>query len=94
MKEWKSFQEDVEKVHYSMKTLDPDFGGFFLGRISTLIGKIYEEVMNDKQSDWIGYYVYELDWGTKYKAGMVKSKEGKNIKLKTLEDLWNILHTK
>lgn len=92
MKDWKSFQEDVEGVHDSMKKLDPDFGGFFLGRVSTLIGEMLTEVFADK-SDWIGYYVYELDWGKGYKPGCIKS-NGKNVKLKTLDDLWSILHEK
>ena len=46
------------------------------------------------ESDWIGYWVYELDCGDKYHDGCVTSTSGGhevNIPLKTVEDLWNLL---
>lgn len=46
------------------------------------------------ESDWINYYIYDLDWGNKYKAGMVTNPEGKNVKLKSLDDLWKMLTNK
>lgn len=42
-------------------------------------------------NDWIGYYVYELDWGKKYHPGCVIDKDGTDIILKTSEDLYEFL---
>lgn len=55
-----------------------------------LIGAL-EKVFHDKNS-WISYWIYELDFGNKYKEGSVIDADGSDIPLKTIEDLWNLLH--
>jgi len=40
---------------------------------------------------WISYYIYELDFGRKYKDGCVTNPDGSIVKLKTVKDLWNLL---
>lgn len=53
------------------------------------------EAMNDTETDWINYYIYELDWGEKNDELKVYEEDGKTeIPLKTLDDLYNILTTK
>lgn len=56
---------------------------------------ILEEIFNDKETQWISYYLYELDCGKSYKDGDIteKDKDGneKIIPLKTPEDLYNLL---
>ena len=42
-------------------------------------------------TDWIEYFIYELDFGEKYEDGSI-TENGKNIKLKTPEDLWELLN--
>lgn len=49
------------------------------------------QILTKDEGDWIGYYVYELDFGRNYKPGDVKDDKGNNIPLQTTEDLWNIL---
>lgn len=49
-------------------------------------------VMKDT-GEWIYYFIFELNFGFKYKEGDVSLK-GKNIPLKTFDDLWNILINK
>lgn len=51
------------------------------------------DIFEDKE-DWIGYYVFELNWGEDYRPGIVKDKDGNDIPLATLEDLYNILMKK
>ena len=48
------------------------------------------DIFEDKE-DWIGYYIFELNWGEEYEPGMVKDKDGNDVPLATLEDLYNIL---
>lgn len=50
---------------------------------------LLSEQFND-ESDWIGYWVYDLDLGTKWKEGTVID-NGKDVKLKTVEDLYVML---
>lgn len=54
--------------------------------------KILEDMFNDK-SGWISYYIWELEFGDKYVDGCITEK-GKNIKLKGIDDLWNIINNK
>ena len=63
--------------------------------------KLLEDLTRDLTGDekdsvagsWIGYFIYELDFGSKYEPGRIKAKDDTNIPLATPEDLWNILLT-
>lgn len=89
MIELKKLDEDIRDVDLALKKLDPDFGGFYISRCTTLIVDCLKSAMNDKD-DWISYYIYELEWGNKWKKGTVTDNK-KDIKLKTLDDLYNYI---
>lgn len=42
-------------------------------------------------NDWIDYYIYELEFGKKFKKGMVKDKNGKNFLLSNPKQLYKNL---
>jgi hypothetical protein len=48
------------------------------------------KIATDDNSDWIEYFIYDLDFGVNWKEGMVTF-EDKDIKLQTPIDLWNLL---
>lgn len=50
---------------------------------------LLESAMKDT-SEWIGYWLYELDCGAKYRPSSV-TQNGKPIKLKTVADLYALL---
>jgi hypothetical protein len=50
---------------------------------------LLEDYFQDK-SEWIGYWIYELNYGRDYKPGMITI-DGNDFKLKTEEDLYNLL---
>lgn len=52
--------------------------------------KLLRHVFND-ESDWISYYIYDLDFGKEYHEGVVRDENGQNIPLLTIEDLYNLL---
>lgn len=60
--------------------------------------KLLEELTGDKKEpvagSWIEYFIYELDFGSKYKKGDVRGKDGTIIPLATSEDLWKLLSKK
>ena len=56
-----------------------------LDHLITMIGDMF----NDK-SDWIGYWIYELDFGVGWKEGMVTINDV-DVKMKTIEDLYIVL---
>lgn len=46
---------------------------------------------DDGSPGWIDYYIYDLEFGEKYRPGSV-SVAGEDYELKTPEDLWNLLN--
>lgn len=94
LKELTNEQDKINNVMKKSKLADGfNVGLFGITWYEDLIIKILKDTFNDK-SDWIGYWIYELDFGKDYKKGCVKSKEGKNIPLKTIDDLYNLLNNK
>ena len=54
--------------------------------------KILHKIFEKKDVDeWISYFCFELDFGKKYKIGMIKDEFGKDIPLSTFEDLYVLL---
>lgn len=68
-------------------------GSEFSLSFPTLIDNVIELLgilLNDKY-EWISYWMFELYCGSKYKDGMITDRNGENIRLKTIRDLWNLL---
>lgn len=63
-----------------------------IDRLTYLPMRMIVDLTGDQENGWIGYWFYELDKGKKWKKGMIEDK-GKDIKLKTLNDLWKILNS-
>lgn len=49
-----------------------------------------EKIMGDTDS-WIGYFVYEMDFGANCREDSILDKDGKPIPLYTASDLYNLL---
>lgn len=91
IEELHSLENDIQNVHSAMKKLDPDFGGFYLSRVSTLVLNLLEKAIGDKYQ-YINYFIYDLDYGKKWKKrSVVDTKNGKFIKLKTISDLYDYI---
>ena len=43
------------------------------------------------EDDWIGYFIFELEFGKRYVEGMVTREDGTNIPLATTDDLYRLL---
>lgn len=53
-----------------------------------LLHLIFNE--EDKE-EWISYFCFDLDFGKKWKSGTITAKDGTDIKLENIEDLYNLL---
>src|SRR6056297_393184 len=62
----------------------------FTSGVSDSIIDLLEDYFCDDE-DWIYYWLYELDFGQKWKPGLVQI-NGSEIKLQTIEDLYGILN--
>ncbi len=88
--ELQSIETDIEAVHKALQKLDPDFGGFYLSRVNTLIVQLLQDAAEDKY-EYVSYFIYELDYGKKWHKGCITDKNKKDIKLQTAEDLYNYI---
>lgn len=51
---------------------------------------LLEDIFHD-EGHWITYWLYELTFGKQYKPGMIRDENGKDIELRSVTDLWNLL---
>lgn len=90
MTELLSLKEDERTLQKEFRKIDPDFNYIRFGRHEDLIVHILKEAMDDK-NEWIYYWLYELECGTKAIANSVTDKDGKKIPLKTLGNLYDLI---
>ena len=58
---------------------------------STVISLLHTIAGTKDKDEWIDYFCFELDFGKKWKEGVITEKDGTDIILKTAEDLYNLL---
>lgn len=62
------------------------------GRYETSIISLLKHAMNiDAKNDWIEYFIYDLNFGTKFKLGCLVEADGEAIDLSTSEALYEYL---
>jgi len=52
---------------------------------------LLEKFLGDEETQWISYWLFEINCGKDYYHGSVTDEDGKAIPLKTIEDLWNCI---
>ena len=92
LNEFKAIEDDIQGVHKAMKKLSPDFGGFHISRYNTLILKLIEKAVGDKD-EWTGYFIYELDWGKEATAGGVIDQYKKKWKLDKAGKVYDLINS-
>ena len=90
MDKYKKIGEQEATLNKALYEMSNDFGGYYNDNVHELILKLLKDITHDS-SDWIGYYIYELNWGENYKEGYVVGENGENIPLETVKDLYNLL---
>lgn len=90
VEESERFKEKLSNITYEYSSRVRVDVNFDYPSNTEIIVELIEKVFND-YDEWISYWCYELDFGNKYKDGMIKDKDGNNISLKTVNDLWNII---
>lgn len=90
VEESERFKEKLSNLAYEYSSRVRVDVNFDYPSNTEIIIELIEKVFND-YDEWVSYWCYELDFGNKYKDGMIKDKDGNNIPLKTVNDLWNII---
>jgi hypothetical protein len=83
------FQRGVIKL---VQKIDPyaDLGIMAYPDCSNALYELLSEEMND-DSDWIGYFCFDRDFGRNDTLGDITDVNGNIIPFKSIDDLWNIL---
>lgn len=83
----REFEDKLKDLYYKYS------GSIIIGTQSTCIYSLIAAlaIIFEDQDRWIDYYVFELDCGKKYRAGMITDKNGNNIDLSTPETLYEFL---
>lgn len=76
---------------YSRDTKD-DFEIMLPSCLEDDVITLLEYIYDDRENGWISYWIYELEFGEKYREGTI-TLNGKDIRLKTARDLWEVLIT-
>lgn len=88
----------TDSIHWLDKLWDADvFSDTALDHLGEKIAQtenMLTEIMGDVESGWIGYWLYELECGKRWEPGSVEDDDGKEVKLETIQDLWNVLTEK
>ena len=90
MNEFLSIKKHETQLNEAFKNFEPDFNYISFGRYENLVVKAIKIAMQDT-SDWISYWIYDLNCGKDAKADSVKDKNGKSIPIKYLGELYAIL---
>ena len=90
IKSWEQIERFKEELYTYRKNID-DFEFSFPTLEYQLKFALEKMFCDDSNLSWIEYFVYDLDFGTKYEDGMIKDGDGNIIKLATIEDLYNLL---
>lgn len=87
-------REKDDKCHEAWKVLLPDdfVTGYDNHLVIAQLTKILQLAFKDEGRDsWIDYYIWELNFGSKYTEGCAKYKNGLNIDISTPEKLYEFL---
>lgn len=91
----KETNDFVDEVNRKAKELHNNIANDFFDAMSLsisheeLVVQLLEEIFDD--SDMISWWIYELDYGRKYKKGCIQDADGKNINVSTVEKLYDYL---
>ena len=81
------FESELAKLN---KPTDKDEFTLFYPTMIDDVVDLLEMIMNDLENHWISYYIYDLNFGEKYKKGDVTI-DGDEHPLRNVKDLWELL---
>lgn len=88
LKAMKNLDKKQDKIYSVLQETCED-SALYLPSVKNDIISYLTECFHDK-SEWIWYFICDLDYGTAWKPGMV-TYDGKDYSLKTYEELYDLL---
>jgi hypothetical protein len=85
LQEFRKIEDAINEV-----TKDLDFFTVTFIEHEILILTILEDIFGDKENTWISYFMFDLDFGAKWKVGMI-TEDGKDVPMRNAEELYDVL---
>ena len=86
IKKLHEFENELYRLHDKYYLNDPDY----ITLEDELINAL-EIIFNCENSGWIGYFIYDLEFGEDYEPGCAVHTDGSNIDLSTVDKLYDYL---
>ena len=83
----KELRDIEDAINSAGKTLEFSIN---FGIYEQLVVDILEDVFDDEKYGWISYWVYELDFGSKWSEGIVIM-DNEDISMRYAGELWDLL---
>lgn len=74
----------------AMRGLCEDFGSFYICDAFNITTDVLSEIFNDKENDWLDYFIWECDWLHKFKLGDIEI-GGYCVKIENWGDVYDFL---
>lgn len=74
----------------AMRGLCEDFGSFYICDAFNITTDVLREIFNDKENDWLGYFIWECDWLHKFELGDIEI-GGYCVKIENWGDVYDFL---
>lgn len=86
--EIKKYRDIEDKINDIASEVD--FFSFSFGNYENIIVNLLIDIFKDKENDWIGYFICELEFGNKYKDGSITF-NNKIVRMSNAEELYDVL---
>lgn len=87
-----SLNKRMEVVDSAMHDLCEDFGSFYVCDAFNITTDLLSEIFNDKENDWLSYFIWERDWLHEFELGDIEI-DGHPIMIKNWGDVYDFLIT-
>lgn len=64
-----NLNDRMEAADKAMQALCEDFGSFYICDAFNITTNLLSEIFNDKENDWLSYFIWERDWLHKFELG-------------------------
>lgn len=85
LKEFNDYIDKLYELNIDIINVEP------IMNLASNIVNLLENLCNDSKTRWINYFCYELNFGEKWEHGTITDENGNDIKLATVEDLYEFV---
>ena len=90
MERLENLNERMDAADAVMRKLCGDFGSFYIEDAFSITTNLLQAIFNDKENDWLGYFIWERDWLHNFKSGDITVYD-ESIEINGWEDAYDFL---